>query len=196
MSDNAGLMAMLANAKKVMDKAEEKKPLISKHTVNEPTYEEPVGITESYEEEEVNFLTEEEMMRQAANSKPKTMGIPPTKIINGKGHYKNLEKSKIPEAIKKAMIETPIEQLTTPNHTFSLDDVAELVTPSKKKAPKRKRQISEGIKTKDLVGLSEAQVKKIVDDRIVEFFTKYFVKNLTEDVQRKVLKEISKKSKR
>jgi len=189
---NKGLMEMLKNAKQVMDKAEEKKPLISKHTttVTETNNVTPnIGLSDTTEN--VQYLTEEQMLAQAQATQPKTLGINGPKIVNGKGVYENLEKSKIPDVIKKAMVENPIPQLATPNHTFTLEDVSGLVQEQQvvKKQPQRK-QISNVVNPKELVGLTESQVVEIVDERIIEFFTKYFAKTLAEDVQQKVLKQV------
>lgn len=118
-------------------------------------------------------------------------------IVDGKPQYKNMATSKLPDAIKQAMMESPIEQISSPNHTFNLDDVEGLVekdpvyfTNQKKTKP---QVVNEVIDTKRLVGLNENQVRGIVQEEIIEFFAKYFTKTLTEDVHKKVMAQVLRK---
>lgn len=105
--------------------------------------------------------------------------------------------SKMPEAIKKAMLENPIPQATM-GHTFTLEDVADFAADEKPipyQNPKANTQrktaqpINEN-RMAAMAGLSEAQIRTIVKDEIIEFLTKYFTKSLSEDVQNKVIKQL------
>ena len=191
MGKESALMAMLQGAKAVMDKVEGDKPSTpSNNNGGEKAL--PHEITESY-------LTEEQMAAngQTPVAAPKTMGIDGPKIVDGKGTYRNMEKSKMPDAIKKAMMESPIEQLTSPSHTFSLEDVKGMVNeapvPTKKQP---KRAVNPSINTKELVGLNENQVRKIVQEELLTVLAGYFTKSLTEQVQRKTIAEVKKQMKR
>jgi hypothetical protein len=108
-----------------------------------------------------------------------------------------IAQSRMPEAIKRAMLENPIPQPVM-NHTFTLDDVADFAQDDKpmpypkannyrKTAPAQ--PIMENM-VQGMVGLNETQVRTIVKDEIIEFLTKYFTKSLTEDVQNKVIKQL------
>ena len=76
------------------------------------------GISEG-EEKEIPNLTENYISK---NYNGNTKSVAPTN-----GRYRNLEKSKMPNFIKEAMINNPIEIPETPYHTFELDDVVDLM---------------------------------------------------------------------
>lgn len=116
----------------------------------------------------------------------------------------DVRNSKLPDVIKKAMIERPIPQLQSPNHTFNLSDVSELVdkpmglprTP--KAAPKGKKQITEsydsGMITVSKEDLTE-MVNNIVNERLLEFFTKNYNKIMTEQAVKKTISLLMKEGK-
>ena len=52
--------------------------------------------------------------------------------------------SKMPEVIKKAMLENPISQPKI-NHTFNLDDVSDLIDDKPIPAPTTKKRVNEGV---------------------------------------------------
>jgi hypothetical protein len=103
--------------------------------------------------------------------------------------------SKMPDAIKKAMLENPIPQVTM-GHTFTLEDVAQFAKDEKPlplpkaNAFKKPNQMVSEQSIHNMVGLTEAEVRVIVKDEMIEFLTKYFTKSLTEDVQNKVIKQL------
>ena len=107
-----------------------------------------------------------------------------------------ISKSRMPEAIKRAMIENPIPQATMYGDTFTLEDVEQFARdekPFSPKTPVTKRNTQQPIsenRVQQMVGLSESQVRTIVKDEIIEFLTKYFTKSLSEDVQNKVIKQL------
>src|SRR3989304_3861366 len=65
-----------------------------------------------------------EMMAEGISRPQKS--VAPQITDSGQVMYKNLNTSKMPKAIKDAMLNAPIPQLTGPNHTFNLEDVADL----------------------------------------------------------------------
>ena len=189
MGNDKALMAMLQGAKAVMDKVEGDKPTT------------PSGDDEKALPHEMNgeYLTEEQMAASGNVSQqlPKNMGISGPTIVDGKATYKNMSSSKMPDAIKQAMMESPIEQLSSPNHTFNLEDVSTLVNEApKQRRPKKTNQQKEIINTKKLVGLNETQVRGIVKEELFKFLTQYFTKGLTESVQRETIAEVKRQMKR
>jgi len=105
--------------------------------------------------------------------------------VNGK--YRNLEKSKMPDFIKKAMIDNPIDIPETPFHTFELDDVSELMETRNTKKP----VVKENTQTTTSNGVNEKTIRKIVreemEDLVRSVIEEYFDKSLmTEDIQIKV----------
>lgn len=132
----------------------------------------------SYEDKEIPNLTENYINKMSGNVK----GVAPKN-----GQYKNLEKSKLPDFIKKAMVENPIEIPETPFHTFELDDVPELV--SEKKVSKQKTNtITESTNS---VTINENVIRKIIKEEIQnivrDVIEEYLDKSLvTEDIQIKI----------
>tara|TARA_S200002703_G_scaffold24300_1_gene21083 strand:- start:991 stop:1572 length:582 start_codon:yes stop_codon:yes gene_type:complete len=76
------------------------------------------GGVVSHQEKEIPNLTENFINSKSSGTKS---------VAPQNGRYRNLEKSKMPDFIKQAMIDEPIDIPETPNHTFDLDDVPELV---------------------------------------------------------------------
>ena len=103
------------------------------------------------------------------------------------GRYRNLEKSKMPDFIKKAMIDNPIEIPESPYHTFELDDVSDLIETKNTK----KNVVTENTHSSVSNGVNEKTIRKIVreemEDLVRSVIEEYFDKSLmTEDIQIKV----------
>lgn len=130
-----------------------------------------------YEEKEIPNLTENYI-----NSR--SNGVNSVSPQNGK--YRNIEKSKMPDFIKKAMIEEPIEIPETPYHTFELDDVPELVNENINREVRKPKQT-----IKETSNISENTIRKIVkeemEDVVRKVIEEYLDKSLvTEDIQIRV----------
>ena len=110
MSDVNKLKDILSRSKAIMQKTEQNYGTTSNETQS-------FGISEG-EEKEIPNLTENYISK---NYNGNTKSVAPTN-----GRYRNLEKSKMPNFIKEAMINNPIEIPETPYHTFELDDVVVL----------------------------------------------------------------------
>ena len=108
---NSKLAEILSKSKVVMQKTEQNHGSTSNMNSGSNMF--------STEEKEIPNLTEKYMME---NSRGTTSSVAPQN-----GRYRNLEKSKMPDFIKQAMVDEPIDIPETPNHTFDLDDVPELV---------------------------------------------------------------------
>ena len=189
MANEKALMAMLQGAKAVMDKVEDKSPTKTNNG----------GEKSLPHEGNIEYLTEGQMANNpnATITQPKNMGVTGPKIIDGKGVYKNIENSKMPSAIKEAMLNNPIEQLSSPSHTFTLDDVSELVNEGQQQVPTQtKRTLKNPVNTEKLVGLNENQVRAIVKEELFEFLSEYFTKSLTEQVKRKTISDIKNRMKK
>ncbi len=136
------------------------------------------GNTFSGEEKEIPNLTENYMME---NSRGTTSSVAPQN-----GRYRNLEKSKMPDFIKQAMIDEPIDIPETPNHTFDLDDVPELVqenTQYKEKSTKPKQTKTTKINENVIRKIVKEEMEDVVRGVIEEYLDKSLV---TEDIQIKV----------
>jgi hypothetical protein len=117
--------------------------------------------------------------------------------------YNNIASSKMPDNIKKAMMEQPIPQFGSPNHTFNLEDVMDekpmpMVNPTPRKqpsapAPMRESYVSQP--SSDTFTVSEAALRGIVKDILLEFMTETFTKTLSEDVIKKTIGTLIKEGK-
>ena len=133
----------------------------------------------SSEEKEIPNLTE-----NFINSKMSGGNIKSVAPQNGR--YRNLENSKLPDFIKKAMVDDPIDIPETPYPTFDLDDVPELVQESfqyeeRQGVPQHHTNtpINENVIRKIVKEEMEGVVRKVIE----EYLDKSLV---TEDIQIKV----------
>jgi hypothetical protein len=168
------LAEILSRSKAVMQKAEQQYGSTSESNSN-------INEDFSYEEKEMPNLTENYI-----NSNVKTNSVAPQN-----GRYRNLEKSKMPDFIKKAMIDEPIEIPETPYHTFELDDVPELINNTQSYIREEKQIPKKKISENTNLNLNETVIRKIVkeemEDLVRSIIEEYFDKSLvTEDIQIKV----------
>lgn len=112
--------------------------------------------------------------------------------------------SRLPEAIKRAMIEKPIPQLTSPSYTFSIDDVSELAEkpmglPKAKAKPQSQQPLRESYGNSEMITVSKTELKEmvsaIVNERLLEFMTKTNNKAITEDAVKKTIALLIKEGK-
>lgn len=111
--------------------------------------------------------------------------------------------SRLPESIKKAMLENPIAMPNNPiGHTFNLEDVAHLMEdkpmppPS---APRNRQVVSENrnnySNNSDMITISKSQLKDVVKDVLIEYLTNEYSKNLTENTIKKTINTLIKEGK-
>lgn len=173
MSDINRLKEILSRSKAVMQATEQN------HGSTSNASNSNQGFDYGSEEKEIPNLTENYIRENQKNN-----SVAP---VNGR--YRNISKSKMPDFIKQAMIENPIDIPETPFHTFELDDVADIVneqtTKQQPKTPKV-QSINEGTSI-----INESAIRKIVREEIgdiVRATIKEYLDNslVTEDIQIKV----------
>jgi len=167
MADINRLKEILNKSKAVMDKAEE----THGSTSNAPT-------TTSYGEKEIPNLTEDYIKRNGSRT---TQSVAPQG-----GNYRNLKTSKMPKEILEAMVKNPIEIPESPNHTFQLEDVADLVNINEAPQPQPTK-----VTTSKPTKVNSDSIRKIVREEIEGVVRKvveeYLDKALiTEDIQIKI----------
>jgi len=188
MTDISKLTEILKRSKAVMSKTENEYG----STSNNNGYS---NGGNNYSEKEMPNLTEN-FIRENSNSNG---GVAPKN-----GRYRNLEKSKMPDFIKQAMIDNPINIPETPYHTFELDDVSDLVNESKQyeqKQPIQQQQSNTPINENVIRKIVREEIEDVVRDVIGEYLDNSLV---TEDIQIRVgnttfsgnLKPLPKKKKR
>ena len=116
-------------------------------------------------------------------------------MMGNKPIYKNINESKMPDAIKNAMINQPIPQMSGPNHTFTLDDVQDLVEkpiPTNYRPPVQQNNINESASQHNQgnnFNVSEstlrAIVKEMINEALLDFMSESYSKNLTENAIKK-----------
>lgn len=174
MSDVNKLKDILSRSKAIMQKTEQNYGTTSNETQS-------FGISEG-EEKEIPNLTEDYISK---NYNGNTKSVAPTN-----GRYRNLEKSKMPNFIKEAMINDPIDIPETPYHTFELDDVVDLMDKNEyKEQPKPVNRVKKSDNMS--LNLNETVIKKIVreemEDVVRSVIEEYLDKSLvTEDIQIRV----------
>lgn len=179
------LQAMLGGAKQVLDKVNNSNFKIDHNRLNETL----TG--------DVNLL---DALPDGAT--------PQTNATRPMGNtYQNLEKSKMPEAIKRAMIENPIPKLEMASGsgpTFSIDDVKSLVRPQMApqhvQAPQHTQTPINETKIMNsqgqmLITMTEAELDKKIQDALLEFMTTTFTKNLTENTIKRTITTLIKEGK-
>lgn len=163
-ADLSKLKGILSNAKAVMNKVNENnsngKSLPSNNTTTNTT----------------NYISEE----QFNNANAVQQQQPQRKITK-----ESIHNSKLPDAIKKAMLENPIQQPNTLTHSFNLEDVADLI-----ETPK---QVNENIVHNS--NISEAKIREIVKDVLLEYLTEDYNKKLTENAIKKTINTLLKEGK-
>jgi hypothetical protein len=159
--DVSRLKGILGNAKNIMTKVE----------------------TGNYETGNVDgrALTEDGVKQLQAEGvrRPMTQGQP--QIDNSR-----IQNSRLPESIKKAMIENPIAQPTGLNHTFTLDDVYDMADEKPMPTPQaRKQPIQESYQQpqqQQFGGYSDNVLRAMIKDVLIEYLSNEYSKNLTESV--------------
>jgi hypothetical protein len=96
-----------------------------------------------------------------------------------------IDNSKLPESIKMAMKNNPIPIPQSINHTFELDDVMEKPLPP----PTSRSNIRENI-TQPKSDLNEDRIRTIVSEEMSKFFSGYFMKQITESIQKQTIKNL------
>lgn len=100
-----------------------------------------------------------------------------------------IQGSRLPESIKKAMMENPIPQPTGLSHTFTLDDVYDIADEKPMPIPQaRKQSVQENINYQQpqaqqaFGGYSENVLRAMMKDVLIEYLANEYSKNLTEAV--------------
>lgn len=182
-ADLSKLKNILGNAKAVMNK------------VNTGNYQTGNIDASNLIQDTSNFI---ESGNVPAQNSMNAMGNPTRKM--GAINNDVIMKSKMPESVKKAMMENPIPQITM-NHTFNLEDVSDLIKDEKPMPMPRvsqKQKVNESVmshQTNDTFTVSEAALRGIIKDVLIEYLTGEYQKNLTEGVIKKTINTLIKEGK-
>jgi len=186
--DTNRLANMLGGAKTIMDK------------VTSGDYE--VGNIDA---RALNEDGVQEMMAEGI-TRPQAQAVAPNMVAN-QPMYRNMESSTMPDVIKEAMVNTPIPQASM-THTFNIEDVQ---TPEQRAIAAQKypstpqtnpnqqqpiyAQAPLGANTDGTFTVSESALRAIVNDMLLDFMTKTFTQNLSENVIKKTINTLIKEGK-
>ena len=172
-ADISKLKDILAKSKAVIKKTEEnERPSRPSSYNGESSY--------NYEEKEMPNLTE-----QFAQKYGITDGKINRSVAPKNGRYPNMNKSKMPDAIKQAMMETPIDIPENPFSvgSFDLEDVPELVEQPKQVVRETTQRNTSNIDTDTIRQIVREEIEDVVRDVVGEYLDNSLV---TEDIQIKV----------
>lgn len=187
-ADLSKLKGILGNAKAIMNKGD--------------NYESGHVDSSSLVQDTSNYVNEAHgaMPTMGAQGMPQQMGDPTRQM--GNINPQALANSKMPEAIKQAMINNPIAQPTMANQSFSLEDVADLVEkpiPAPQARPRQAapQQMNEAVmqNANDSFTVSETALRGIIKDVLIEYLAGDYQKTLTEGVIKKTINTLIKEGK-
>ena len=164
MSNANKLADILSRSKAVMQKAEENHGSTSNVTTQ----------TNTYSEKEIPNLTENFINK---HSKGSTRSVAPQG-----GQYRNLKTSKMPKEVLDAMVNNPIEIPESPNHTFELSDVQDLVNESVPTQQPIPTSVP-NYETNDIRQIVREEIGDVVREVVEEYLDKSLV---TEDIKIKI----------
>lgn len=172
-ADISKLKDILAKSKAVIKKTEENERPSRSSSYNDSS-------TNSYEEKEIPNLTE-----QFAQKYGITDGKINRPVAPKNGRYPNMNKSKMPDAIKQAMVETPIDIPENPFSvgSFDLEDVPELVEQPKQVVRETTQRNTSNIDADTIRQIVREEIEDVVRDVVSEYLDNSLV---TEDIQIKV----------
>ena len=172
-ADISKLKNILAKSKAIMKQTEENLGETKRNNSN-------TSYTNEYEEKEIPNLTEEFAQKYGITDGKLNMSVAPKN-----GRYPNMEKSKMPDAIKQAMMETPIDIPENPYSvgSFDLEDVPELVEQPKQVVRETTQRKTSNINIDTIRQIVREEIEDVVRDVVSEYLDKSLV---TEDIQIKV----------
>jgi len=111
-----------------------------------------------------------------------------------------INNSKLPDSVKQAMLENPIQQPSMANMTFSLDDVSDLVDkPMPLPTPKGRAPIQESVRQPQPqstgLNISENVLRAMIKDVLIEYLRDDVVKGITENAIKQTIKTLIKEGK-
>lgn len=177
--NNPALLALLRNAKKVMNKVENN-DFTTGHVDARALTED--GVAE---------LQSEGIRRPATSSQP----------IHESTDYteEQVRNSNLPPAIKEAMIKNKIPKVSMANTSFTLDDVSELIEKPMPlpKTPQTRKVVNENVlsSNSDMITISKTDLKSMINESLAQFFKTSYDKALTEDAIKKTIQMLIKEGK-
>jgi len=185
MTDINKLQALLSKSKAIMQKSDENygSPT-GKNNVGDGSYMDGVKSV-TYEEKEMPNITEDFIRKMKSNPQPQS------RELTVEQRYPNLNKSKMPKEVLKAMIENPIDIPENPfvGGSFSAEDFPELLENNQNTINETYMNVTETPKSTSNISREDIQniIREEFEDMVRDIIEEYFDKSLvTEDIQIKV----------
>jgi len=99
--------------------------------------------------------------------------------------------SKLPQAIKEAMMKRPIPMLQGPPSSFTLDDVSELVDKPKPTQLRESRRESNS----DMITVSKKELQEMIKEGVGQYFKDDYEKRITETAIKRTINVLIKEGK-
>ena len=99
-----------------------------------------------------------------------------------------INKSGMPDEIKRAMMENQIQQPDM-NHSFTLDEDKPMPTPS------AKRPVNNSNQQNGNININEAKLRDMIKDVLIEYLSGNYTQNITEGVIKKTINTLIKEGK-
>jgi hypothetical protein len=176
----AALKGILANAKKVMNKVEEKSPKSTKQPMKE-SYDDGYSTQPMY-----NEMDEREPVYE--NFKPST----PSNMQPQMYTAEQVMASKLPDVVKQAMLKNPIPQLQGPPSKFSLEDLSDLVDKPQRKTQPLRESIGNHQQS---MSIDPNMLKSMIKEAVAEYFKESYEKRVTEEAIKKTINVLIKEGK-
>jgi hypothetical protein len=182
------LKSILGNAKKVMAVTEQKFP--TKKTSGETRMNENMGS--SYPSTPIYYENDErEPEYPTYVNQHQTETMNETRNIHQPMNYDEqaIINSKLPPAIKEAMLKNPIPKLSGPPSKFSLEDLSELIEKPKQqfKSPSVPLRESSGSYQSPSINITVDVLNEMIDNRVNAILAQMFTKTVSEQAIKKTI---------
>lgn len=107
-----------------------------------------------------------------------------------------IDNSRLPDAIKRVMKETPIIQPESIMKPFTLDEEDEYERKIPLPSQIKRKPVTENVnqsRQNTISNLSDDKIRGIVQEELAKFFSSYFMKSMTENIQKDTIKSLIEK---
>ena len=177
------LKGILANAKKVMNKIEDTNPK-GRQSVRE-SYDDGFSNQPMYNETDEREPVYENFTPNTPSQMQPKMYTP-----------EQVMASKLPTAVKEAMLKNPIPQLQGPPSKFSLEDLGDLIEKPKNKYNSPRVPIHESSTNyRQQISIDPNMLKDMIKEAVAEYFKESHDKQITEQAIKKTINVLIKEGK-
>lgn len=192
--DLGALSGLLARSRQVMNKLEDTAPIKSRGGQVSESYDNSYSNAGYDESDEREPLYEQIQQHQGQSQQPAVLGP----IDYNEDIVRN---SRLPQNIKDLMIAHPIKQLTSPPSRFTAEEISKITgAPIRQPQQQQVQRMNENIQQpqrqgSDMITISKADLKEMINEGISTFFKQVYDKTLTEETIKKTINLLIKEGK-